>query len=60
MLNEMAVASVIAAATAMGVGGAAWLLMFRPLGQLAPAAATLPAPVQVPHRVTAIDWSGKA
>lgn len=55
MMGQTAVALVIAAASAMGVGGAAWLLMFRPFGQMAAQEAAKPAAQRRGH--PSINWS---
>ena len=52
MLGDMAVALVISVAWAMGVGGAAWLLMFRPLGQA-------PVNTAVRHVESSINWASR-
>jgi hypothetical protein len=54
MLNDIAVTAVIAAATALGVGGAAWLLMFRPVQPLAPV--EVRADIRRSERAPSIDW----
>lgn len=57
MIGETAVAMVIALASSMGVGGAAWLLMFRPLGQVAEQKAQVPA--ARPQGNAPINWAGR-
>ncbi len=57
MLGETAVALVIALASSMGVGGAAWLLMYKPLGQAIPQPQAAPAHRQQPAPAASINWA---